>query len=357
MDGFAVAEAIKQTPEFAASTLMMLTSARQSGDAARCRKLGLAGYLTKPFSQSSLLDAIVTALGASSFAGGKGAGSAGPDRAGALRPLRILLAEDNAVNQQLAVKLLEKRGHSIAVAGNGRNAVQQFQPGAFDLILMDVHMPVMNGFEATALIRQKEQGTGARAPIVAMTAYAMKGDRQRCLDAGMDGYVSKPVDAEELFRVIASLLPDAVQEEPAYSEAPLSLPLDLPADDVLDRPRLLASVDCDIEFLSRLVNAFFGTCHNATSEIRDAVACGDSGRLEDAAHTLKGAAGNIRAIAAFEAVERLEQSARSGDMDMARKQLEVVEIELQRLNHALVEMTRDSTLSYEGLSYEGAPAD
>src|SRR5262249_8984869 len=153
--GFAVAEHIKRTPEFAASTLMMLTSNRQTGDAARCKELGVAGYLTKPFSQSNLLDAIVTALGTSSFANAEKVSSADLALKECQRPLRVLLAEDNAVNQQLAIRLLEKRGHTVVLANNGREAVEAFDNQRFDLVLMDVHMPEMNGFEATGAIRAK----------------------------------------------------------------------------------------------------------------------------------------------------------------------------------------------------------
>ena len=211
MDGFALVEQIRQNTRMAAASIIMLTSAGQRGDAARCRQLGVAAYLTKPVGQSELFDAIVRVLGSRASETQQGAlvtrhslreGRNGP---------RVLLAEDNAVNQTLAVRLLEKRGCSVEVAGNGRDAVAAFERQSFDLVLMDVQMPEMDGFEATAVIRERERATGTHTPIVAMTAHVMKGDREQCLAAGMDGYIPKPVRAQELFEVLNSLTPaDAV---------------------------------------------------------------------------------------------------------------------------------------------------
>ena len=211
MDGFSMAEAIKGDPALAKATLMMLTSAGQQGDGAHCRALGIAGYLMKPISQAELLEAILVVLGKRSD---------GPDRLHVVtrhslregrRKLRILLAEDNVVNQKVAARLLEKRGHTVVVVGNGKAALAALDgagPGSarFDLVLMDVQMPEMDGFEATGLIRERETSTGAHLPIIAMTAHAMKGDEERCLAAGMDGYTSKPVQVEELFATIDRVL-------------------------------------------------------------------------------------------------------------------------------------------------------
>ncbi len=210
MDGFAVAERIKKNPKLTGATIMMLTSAGHLGDAARCRELGIAAYLIKPIRQLELLDAMCKALG--SVPAKQPAAAVDQDRSlSERRPaLRILLAEDNAVNQTLAVRLLEKRGHCVKTAENGRDALAAFSREEFDLVLMDVQMPGMNGFEATAAIRAQERATGAHVPIVAMTAHALKGDEERCLAAGMDAYVSKPIKANVLFQTIEGLLPDAV---------------------------------------------------------------------------------------------------------------------------------------------------
>jgi CheY-like chemotaxis protein len=208
VDGFALVEQIRRNPGLAGAIIMMLTSASQNGDAARCRELGVARYLIKPIGQSELLDAILQAVG------GKLPAVVPPSGPGIQLPLRkrrrgfrILLAEDNLVNQMLAVRLLEKQGHHVQVAGDGREALQKLKEEDFDLVLMDVQMPVMGGFEAAAAVREIEKSTGKHIPIVALTAHAVTGDRERCLAAGMDGYVAKPIHPEELLEQIEALIP------------------------------------------------------------------------------------------------------------------------------------------------------
>jgi signal transduction histidine kinase/CheY-like chemotaxis protein len=203
-DGFAVAEHVRRSAELGDTRILLLTSAGRAEDVARCRDLGIDTHLMKPPRHSELLAAILAAL--------SGVWSpAEPTRRTCPlrpppRPLRILLAEDNVVNQKLVVRLLEKEGHTVVVAGNGREALRNLTPD-FDLVLMDVQMPEMDGFETTARIRQAERGTGRHVPILAMTAHAMKGDRERCLAAGMDGYLAKPVHVRELLQRIEALLP------------------------------------------------------------------------------------------------------------------------------------------------------
>ena len=217
MDGFTVAERIGREPALAGVAILMLTSADGHGDAARCRDLGVAAYMIKPVKPAELNRAIAAALRA------PGADPVGPRYvartehrpadAPPVRPLRVLLAEDNAVNQRVVVRLLEKFGHAVTVTGDGRQTLAALDAARFDVVLMDVQMPEMDGFEATRLIREREAGTGHRQPVVAMTAHAMKGDRERCLAAGMDDYVSKPVQRAELLRVLewaAGLAPVAV---------------------------------------------------------------------------------------------------------------------------------------------------
>jgi len=209
MDGFTLAERIKQSPELASAVIMMLTSAGQRGDAARCRELGIAAYLTKPIKESELLKAIRIALGARSQKEARSALITRHSLGEGRQRLRILLAEDNAVNQMLAVRWLEKRGHSVTAVPDGKEAVAALERQGFDLVLMDVQMPEMDGFEVTAVIRAKEKATSAHIPIIAMTAHAMKGDEERCIAAGMDAYVSKPIQPEELFEAIESLVAGA----------------------------------------------------------------------------------------------------------------------------------------------------
>ena len=208
MDGFALVEQIRRNPGLAGAIIMMLTSAGQTGDAARCRELGVARYLIKPIGQSELLDAILQAVGSEPEAVAPPAQpSIHQPLQQRLRGLRILLAEDNPVNQKLVVRLLEKRGQNVQTAGNGREALEKLKEADFDLVLMDVQMPVMGGFEATAAVREGEKGTGRHIPILALTARAMKGDRERCLAAGMDGYIGKPIRLEELFEQIEAFIP------------------------------------------------------------------------------------------------------------------------------------------------------
>jgi signal transduction histidine kinase/CheY-like chemotaxis protein len=222
MDGFTLAELINKDPKLIAVTIMMLTSAGHLGDAARCRELGISAYLMKPVRQAELLDAICKVLNPKTqIAALVTRHSLQEDKHHA----RILLAEDNAVNQTLAVRVLEKRGYWVKVAGNGRAALEAFEKEPFDIVLMDIQMPGMDGFEATAAIREKEKLTGGRVPIIAMTAHALKGDQERCLAAGMDGYVSKPIRTSELFSTIESLLATK-GSAPANEVAGLSDPAD-----------------------------------------------------------------------------------------------------------------------------------
>jgi signal transduction histidine kinase/CheY-like chemotaxis protein len=218
MDGFALAECIKRNPAWKAATVMMLSSAGQRGDARRCQELGVAAYLAKPVGQRELLHAILTALRTSPLLDAPRIVDASHAvRASITEPmrevsgennshLRILLVEDNAVNQVLAVRLLEKRGHTVVVAGNGREGLAALERQLFDVVFMDVQMPEMDGFEATAALRKKEKISGDHLAVIAMTAHAMAGDRQRCLDAGMDDYITKPIHPEELNELLKRYL-------------------------------------------------------------------------------------------------------------------------------------------------------
>jgi PAS domain S-box-containing protein len=216
MDGFALAAEIQRHPELARATIMMLTSADRGGDGARCRSLGIASSLTKPFKASELFNSIVKVLGPGSLEqAARGPSTpptgkeASPAQDGDMQPvvpsMKVLVAEDNAINQALVRSLLHKQGHKVVLVANGREAVDVYQQQSFDVVLMDVQMPVLDGFEATRLIREHQKGTGKRTPIYAMTAHAMKGDRERCLEMGMDGYLAKPISAAELWKTLSRL--------------------------------------------------------------------------------------------------------------------------------------------------------
>jgi two-component system sensor histidine kinase/response regulator len=204
LDGFSVAERIQKDPKLAGATIMMLTSVGRRGDAARCLQLGIAAYLTKPIKQSELLEAIHLALGKPWPKDGRHSLVTRHSLRENRRPLSILLVEDNLVNQAVVVRLLTRQGHSVSVAENGRTALVALEQ-SFDLVLMDVQMPEMDGFEATALIREKEKASGGHVPIIALTAHAMKGDQERCLAAGMDDYLCKPLNPTALFEAIDRL--------------------------------------------------------------------------------------------------------------------------------------------------------
>jgi PAS domain S-box-containing protein len=221
MDGFNLVENIRRRPELSTTTIMMLTSAGHRGDAARCQELGVAAYLLKPIRQSELREAVARVLGAKEQKGAIALITrySLQDARDPATFLRVLLAEDNAVNQRLAVRLLEKRGHRVVVAGNGREALEALEKESFDLVLMDVQMPEIDGLAATVTIREKEKVTGTHLAVVALTAHAMKGDRERCLAAGMDDYLSKPIRPPELDAILESYLARRLRDSHALETA------------------------------------------------------------------------------------------------------------------------------------------
>jgi CheY-like chemotaxis protein len=277
MDGFALAERIRQLPGEAATMLMMFSGEGLHAHAARCRKLGMAGYLMKPITPLDLREAILTALGE-------------PAHPATLRPIReadranwreldLLLAEDNLVNRTLAIHLLEKLGHRVTVAHNGVEAVRLWQAGSFDAILMDLHMPELNGYEACAQIRALEAGTGRHVPIVALTAHAMEGARAECLLRGMDGYLTKPIDTGALWNQLEAL---ALGREPTplRAQPPKSLV-------VADFDQALAIMEGDRELLDEITEQFLV---DAPVHVR-ALASGTDEQIAHHAHTLKGMVG------------------------------------------------------------------
>jgi CheY-like chemotaxis protein/HPt (histidine-containing phosphotransfer) domain-containing protein len=322
MDGFALAEQIKSAPELATATIMMLSSADRQSDAARCRALGVACYLVKPIKQSDLLDAILTMLAATPER--PPAPRAVPSRpVESGRSLRILLAEDVVVNQMLAVRLLEKHGHTVVVANNGREALAALERERFDLVLMDVQMPEMDGFEATAALRRREQGTGRRLPVLALTAHALKGDSERCLEAGMDGYLSKPIRSAELFQLIARLVPDEPTPTP-------------PAEAPFDVASALEHVEGDQALLAELVRLFLDDYPRLMATMREALDEGDGKKLHRGAHGLKGTLNLFGARVALDLARRLESQGSSGELSGAEEAWRLLEQEFVRLRPALV---------------------
>ena len=312
MDGFELAKHIQQNSKLVGATVMMLTSQGQRGDAARCRDLGVASYLTKPISQSELLDAIMTALG-----------EPHPPNAPLItrhslrenrRKLNLLLAEDNSVNQTLAVRLLQRLGHTVTVAHNGAEAVQHWQAGGFDAILMDIDMPVMSGYEATERIRALEQTSAglvpARIPIVAMTAHAMQGAREECLRHGMDAYLSKPIDTGALWRELDGLA--QVGKAAPVPETPLPQTTKV-ADFVVARQ----TMDEDRDLFEEIVRLFQTDAPVQMQHIRQGLEQSDSAAVRHAAHMVKGMVSIFCAERTVQAAARLEQLAALGDLTPA----------------------------------------
>jgi CheY-like chemotaxis protein/HPt (histidine-containing phosphotransfer) domain-containing protein len=293
-------------------------------DVERCRALGIRAYLTKPVKQSELLEAILVSLGQMTASGPL---SEAPPP---VRRLHILLAEDSDINQRLAVRLLEKQGHQVTVAVNGREAVEAVRRGAFDLVLMDVQMPEMDGLTATAHIRGGEKGTGRRLPILAMTACAMKGDKERCLASGMDGYVAKPIQAQELLARIGTIA--------AGLPAPSGPALPEPSVPEVDREAALAHVGGDTRLLSELVDIFLSSCPTWMNDLSRAVASRDSPTVRRLAHTVKGAVGGFGAGPAHEAAQRLEWMGRSGKPDGLDEAWALLEATIERLKPELIDL-------------------
>ena len=240
------------------------------------------------------------------------------------RSLRILLAEDNAVNQKLAVRLLEKRGHQVTVTGNGREALLALDHEVFDLVLMDVQMPEMDGLEATRLLRQKETPQERRQPVVAMTALVMKGDRERCMEAGMDGYLSKPIRALELDAMLDQYL-SLERASHAHAIPAASHESSVIAAELLDR------IEGDITLLAELLELFRKEYSGQIRTLRQAVENGDPATLQRVGHALKGALGNLSAPVASNLASQLETIGKAGETDGAEDILNALDPEIDRV--------------------------
>jgi two-component system sensor histidine kinase/response regulator len=326
MDGFNLVETIKGQSHPSTATIMMLTSGGQRGDAARCSELGIAAYLLKPVRQSELREAIARVLNVHELF------DAAPmvtreslvDERDPACSLQILLAEDNPINQKLATRLLTKRGHQVIVTANGKEALAALAAGAYDLVLMDVQMPEMDGLEATMKLREREKITGHHQPVVAMTALAMKGDRERCFEAGMDGYLSKPIRQQELDEVLESYV-----EQRHASSIPAAIPSIQEIS--VDVAELLERIDGDYSFLAELAELFRKDYPCQLMAAREALSHQDCRAVETASHALKGALANLAAGPASRIAKDLEANARSGDLTHADSELQQLEEELKRV--------------------------
>jgi signal transduction histidine kinase/DNA-binding response OmpR family regulator/HPt (histidine-containing phosphotransfer) domain-containing protein len=336
IDGFDLARRISEQAAANRPTIMMLSSSGRHEDVERCLSLGIAAYLTKPIASADLRDAIGDVIAPRKQSSATAGAQTAPANRRAAQVRKILLAEDNIVNQRVAVGLLNRRGHNVTVVANGREAVEAVARETFDLVLMDLQMPVMGGLEATAAIRAREAEIGGHLWIVAMTAHVMPGDKERCLAGGMDGYLGKPIDPKALFaeveddgprsmRAATSAAAAAATPVPppaarpaapasATSAASASAPV-RPAVSKIDRSDLLQRLYGDERLAADVVRLFVGECPTMVDAVGSALAKRDVEQVRRAAHTLKGSASTAAAHAVADAARTLEKLAAEGRLE------------------------------------------
>lgn len=325
LDGFALAEEIRHRPELSDLRLLMLSAGRR-GDVAHCEAVGISGYLSKPFTHADLLDAIRLLLGPANPAE-KPPFVTRHSLAASRRRLRILLAEDDSVSTKLATRLLENRGHTVLAVEDGHKALDALTNVSFDLLLTDVQMAGLDGLGLARAVRSAEKGAGKRLPIVAITAHAMKGDREHILSAGIDGYVSKPIRAEKLFDAIdqasAGVLSTAREPDPPRAGAEF------------ERDRLLEQIGGDTKLFEQMVELFSEDFPPLVARARRAIDEGDAAELERAAHALKSLVGNFFAESALQTAGRLEFLASESELAAAPEALAALESRLSALLSSL----------------------
>ena len=328
VDGFALARKVQENRILCRSMIMMLTSGDRPGDVRKCKEFGIAAYLVKPIKQSELLDAILVAVGGqSALTGVQDVPSISTRKTNV--PKSILLAEDSVINQKLAIGLLEKWGHRVTVANDGREAVDLSERGGFDLILMDVQMPELDGLDATRLIRRRETTTGEHLPIVAMTAHAMKGDRELCLEAGMDDYLMKPIRAEQLFHALENIN-RSTTTNPMNNNEPT-------ASDHVNWDLAHRAVNHDEELLHQVVEAFLEEGPQLVETMRKSIAAAEWKQFQRAAHTLKSGLRMFGVAGLAENVERLELAAKAGPL--TGDTVETIQTVIERAGRVFSSMT------------------
>jgi CheY-like chemotaxis protein len=366
-DGFALAGRLASQGIPAGQTVMLLSAPDQQGEVARCRRAGMPVYALKPLKESDLRKAVLRALEVrvdladdsdSDTLDEQGAAAAGAPQ----HRLRILLVDDNVFNQKVGVLKLEKDGHTVQVAGSGREALAAVDGGRFDVILMDMQMPDMDGAEVTALIREREREVGGRVPVIALTAHAMKGDRERCLAAGMDGYVTKPVQDRELRQALRDVLPadpiapSSFSRDPggsAGSAPPSGSRLNGGGDSaptthrqapatLFDTAVVLARVGGNMKTLRDLAVVFNEDSERLAAEIGAAVRARDVRKLRPAAHTLRGMVGFFAATGAVEATVKLETLEPDGDWSCGEAAFATLGEEIGRIRAVLADLCEET---------------
>jgi signal transduction histidine kinase/DNA-binding response OmpR family regulator/HPt (histidine-containing phosphotransfer) domain-containing protein len=335
MDGFELAARIRERPEQATMRILMLTSAGRSDKEALRSRLDISRILLKPTKHADLLLAITDALGVTTTQ------VAVPrERPEDIATRRVLLVEDNPVNQKVAKDLLSRRGHSVQVAPNGAEAVEAVSQKQFDVVLMDIHMPVMDGLTATRAIREREHASGAHVPIVAMTAGATTEDRENCFAAGMDKFVTKPFRADELYRAVESAAPggEILEVEAVTSTSDEGEPC-------LDWEGALKNLEGDEELLLELADMFLEQCPPTMAAIEDAISKQAAQELQRAAHSLKGSARVIGGSAAAAAALQLENIGRDAQLEAAASAFRALEVKVAELKEKLHSSASKSALS------------
>jgi CheY-like chemotaxis protein len=343
MDGLVLAARIRARAELSAPRIILLTSGDRPGDLHRLRELRVNAHLLKPVHQDELLETIYQVMSrnngnAPPTAGPGGEGDQTRAPAPAARPLRILVAEDNEFNAQLLEQLLRRRGHRVRVATNGREALALAEAGGFDLLLLDVHMPELDGFQVAGAVREREQTSGGHLPIVALTARSRKEDRERCLAAGMDDFLAKPIHAPDLWA--------AIDRIPAHTPR-----AGRPGPDLLDRAVLLAACGGDATILEKICQALRARLPDQLRAVEDALRRRDAPRLREAAHSLYGMVAAFSTVAGGVASE-LEDVAAQGRIEEARPLVG----QLSRLAQELLRAVEPG-LSLERLHEQTGPGD
>ncbi|MFH1304195.1 MAG: response regulator, partial [Planctomycetota bacterium] len=346
-DGFMLLEQAQKAGLLDTATILMLSSADHQIFYDRCEGLDISAFLEKPVSQSDLLDAIMTAL-------------KGPqlERETIIeinetkQSLNILVAEDTPANQKVITAILKKRGHNCVIANNGREAIECLRSKSFDIVLMDVQMPTMDGLQATAKIREQEVQSNDHIPIIAMTAYAMRGDREKCIAAGMDSYISKPINAKKLIHLLEEYANNSTKRRSAFDnttnksssgkasisdKAQRATKADAPGIEqpVINMRAALKRVGDDVEILNDMVNYFFEDYSVLLQEVRHRAEIGDVDEMVRAAHSLKGLCANFDAQDATKAAKTLETIGQTDNLVATSKAIDILESELDRLTAAL----------------------
>jgi len=324
-DGFELAETVRSDRRHGSTRLLMLTSMGQKGDAQRCRDLGIQAYLTKPISRAELVMGIAAVLGATLPPDGRGPVITRHTIEEARRHLRVLLAEDNPVNQEVAATMLRKRGHSVDIVGDGQAAVAAVTRNDYDLVLMDVQMPLLDGFAATAAIRA--QAKGRALPIYALTAHALAGERDKCIAAGMSGYLSKPFKAHELFALVEG-------GDESRADAGGEAPAPAGAVDLEGFRRELREAGAE-DAVAVVLETFVTAAPQQLEALAVAVAAGDAAAAARAAHTFKAGAGAIRARPLAELLRQAEEAGRAGRADALRERMPVIRESLREVLEAI----------------------